>query len=147
MLTISSREQVFTALFSHLQANAALAAGFKTFSRKLTHMSKVTAEDCPALFMEHSGEMTAVVTRQPSKWVLELNLWIYTKTENQAVGPILNPLLDVVEKAVAPSANGEYVQTLGGLVAHCWIEGQTQIFEGNLGDEAIAIIPVKILVT
>ena len=35
-------------------------------------------------------------------------------------------------------------QTLGGLVAHAWIDGVIETDEGVLGDQAVAIIPVVI---
>jgi hypothetical protein len=38
------------------------------------------------------------------------------------------------------------VQTLGGLVSHCWIEGEIEQFPGVLDGIAKAIVPVKILV-
>lgn len=147
MITVSSREQVFAALFSHMQANTSLSALVKTFTRRLKHWADVPTEDQPALYMEHTGESASVTRGLPTAIVLEVNFWLYVKTSGDPTGPILNPLLDAVESALAPANNGEHVQTLNGLVHHCWIEGQTQIFEGDLGDEAVAIIPVKILVT
>jgi hypothetical protein len=143
MNLISSREVAYTALYNVLWA----ASAFKTITRRLKHWSDVSPEDQPALYIEHSGEVTNVVRGQPSRIVLEVNLWVYVFTEGAETGPVLNPLLDAVELALAPSTTGDHVQTLGGVVHHCWIEGQTQIFEGNLGEEAVAIVPVKILVT
>lgn len=147
MITVSSREQVYTAFFSHMQANTNLAALVKTFTRRLKHWSDVPYEDQPALYMEHSGEAAQVVRGQPTRIVLEINLWIYVNTQGNPTGPVLNPILDAVEKSLAPINDGDHTQTLNGFVHHCWIEGQTQIFEGDLGDEAVAIVPVKILVT
>ena len=143
MITITSRETAYTALFALLQG----LAPFKTTTRRLKHWQDVAPEDQPALYMEHAGEVAQVVRGQPTRIVLEVNIWVYVLSGGDPVGPILNPLLDAIEMALAPSENGDRVLTLHGVVHHAWIEGQTQIFEGNLGDEAVAIVPVKMLVT
>ena len=145
MNTIPSRETAYVALFNQLSTLE--PATFKTLTRRLKHWQDVPMEDQPALYMEHSGEVTQIVRGQPSRIVLEVNLWIYVRSEGEAVGPVLNPLLDAVEAVLQPKNDGDHVLTLGGVVHHVWIEGQTQIFEGDLGEEAVAIVPVKMLVT
>ena len=139
----AGREQIYAALFAYLAA----IPGIKTCTRKLKHWNDTALEDQPSLYMEHSGEVTQQVRGQPSRHVLELNLWLYVQTDGDTVGPILNPMLDAITNAFEPTNTVEHTMTLGGLVHHCWIEGQTQIFEGNMGNEAVAIIPVKLLVT
>lgn len=145
MKTIASRETAFTALFTWLQTNT--GSNFKTFTRRLKHWNDCSEQDCPAMYMTHTGETTQPLHGQPPRIVLELELWFYVKTYEKEVGPIVNPLIDVIGTALEPNNNGENTQTLGGIVHHCWIEGQTVIYEGNLGDEAVVTIPVKILVT
>lgn len=146
MITVNSREQVYTALFDHMQNSGKLSM-IKVFTRRLKHWSDVQPEDQPALYMEHTGESAKVMRGLPTAHVLSVNLWIYVKTDENPTGPVLNPILDAIDASLAPQTDGENTQTLGGLVHHCWIEGETQIFEGDLGDEAVAIVPVKILVT
>ena len=143
MNLISTRETAFVALFNLLQS----IPGIKTCTRRLKHWQDVPGEDQPALYMEHTGEVAQPTRGQPTKIVLELNLWLYVKSEGAEVGPVLNPMLDAIEKALQPKNDGDHTLTLGGTVHHCWIEGQTQIFEGDLGEEAVAIVPVKLLVT
>jgi hypothetical protein len=143
MFSIANREVAYLALFSKLTA----LGTFKLVTRRLKHWQDTAPEDQPALFMEHNGEVTQQVRGQPARVVLEVSLWIYVRSNGQEVGPVLNPILDVVSDALAPPKNGDHTQTLNGVVHHCWIEGQTQIFEGDLGEEAVAIIPVKLLVT
>ena len=143
MNIITSREQAYTALFTRLQAMGV----FKTLTRRLRHWQDVPMEDQPALYMEHSGEVYSPVRGQPTRIVLEVNLWIYVRTEGDPSGPVLNPLLDALDANLQPQNDGDHVLTLGGVVHHVWIEGQTQIFEGDLGNEAVAIVPVKMLVT
>jgi hypothetical protein len=150
MQTVSSRELVYTALFS-LLSNIQIGGGaaFKTATRRLQHFADIPPESRPAIYMQHTGETTNPSPRGfPPKITLEVNVWIYVSTDQQPSGPVINPLLDAVELALAPnSAAGGNVQTLGGLVAHAWIEGATQIFEGDLGDDSVAIIPVRVLVS
>jgi hypothetical protein len=35
---------------------------------------------------------------------------------------------------------------LGGLVTHCWIEGRIEIHPGDLDGQAIAVVPIRMLV-
>lgn len=143
MNLISNRETAYVALFNKLTGIASL----KSCTRRLKHWQDVPAEDQPALYMEHTGESTSIVRGQPARIVLEVNLWVYVRSEGNPVGPVINPVLDAIEAALLPQNEGDHTLTLGGLVHHCWIEGSTQIFEGDLGEEAVAIIPVKLLVT
>ena len=143
MNLVTSREAVYTALFSKLQSITC----FRTCTRRLKHWQDVPREDQPALYLELGGETRTPVRGLPARVVLECNLWIYVNSAGDPVGPVLNPVLDAVDKAFEPVNDGDHAVTLGGVVHHCWIEGQTQIFEGVLGDEAVAIIPVKLLVT
>jgi hypothetical protein len=143
MNMVGSREEVYLALFAKLQGLGI----FRTVTRKLKHWADTPVEDQPALYMAQDGEVKNIVRGQPTRTVLEVNLYIYVYTDGGEVGPVLNPLLDAVEASLEPMNDGDHAQTLGGLVHHCWLEGQVQIFEGNLGTEAVAIVPVKILVT
>lgn len=143
MITLQSRETAFEALFNLMSAIPCI----KTCTRRLKHWQDTAAEDQPAIYLEHTGEVKQPVRGLPTRIVLELNLWLYVRSEGNPVGPVLNPVLDSIEQALSPKNDGDHTLTLGGLVHHCWIEGQTQIFEGDLGEEAVAIIPVKLLVT
>lgn len=142
---INSRESIYAALMSHLRSNAGLREVVKTFTRRLKHWSEVSAEDQPALYLELSGESRTTVTNRPPIITLESNIWLYVKTEDAEVGPILNPILDIIEAAFK-TFDG-HTETLGGLVHRVWIEGSTQIYEGNLADEAVAVIPLRIMTT
>lgn len=148
MISLASRETAYAKLFAlFVGLQAAGLPIFKTTTRRLKHWADVTGNDQPALFLEHSGETYQPVRGQPPRIVLESNLWIYVRTDGDPTGPILNPLLDAIDKAMQPSNDGDHALTLDGVVHHCWIEGQVQIFEGDLGNEAVAIVPVKMLVT
>jgi hypothetical protein len=143
MNLVQSRETVYEALFDLLQE----LPGIRTCTRRLKSWQDTAGEDQPAIYMQHTGEVTNPVRGQPSRIVLEVSLWIYVKSEGEDVGPILNPILDLIGSTFEPKQDGDHAMTLNGLVHHCWIEGQTQIFEGDLGEEAVAIVPIKLLVT
>lgn len=61
----------------------------------------------------------------------------------------LNTMVDAVEAALTPTGPDlvtQAVQTLGGLVAHCWIEGGIEYYEGlDANGRSVAIIPIAML--
>ena len=138
------REPIYAALF----ALAASAASFVTVSRRLRHWSDVGAAEQPALFMIQKSENAEERRPLPVKWRASVDLYLYAQAPDKLTAPatVLNPLLDAVEAALAPDPVG-HVQTLGGLVSHCWIAGRIQTDEGVLGGQAVAIVPVEILVS
>lgn len=140
-----TREPIYAALFTKLAASA----GYVTTGRRLKHWNDVTVANQPALFMAQKRETAQPaqpVPGLPTKWVLEVDVYVYAKAIGSASpGPIINPLLDAIVTALAPvSATGK--QTLGGLCEHAWIEGAIETDEGTLGDQAVAIVPVRVLV-
>jgi hypothetical protein len=138
------REPIYAALF----ALAAGATSFVTVSRRLRHWSDVGAAEQPALFMIQKSETAEERRPLPAKWRASVDLYLYVQAPDELTSPatVLNPLLDAVETALAPDPVG-HVQTLGGLVSHCWIAGRVQTDEGVLGGQAVAIVPIEILVS
>lgn len=135
-----TREPIYQAIFNL----AAASAGYKTKSRKWRHWNDVAPADQPALFQVQTGETRLNVRRyHPTPYRLSVDIVIYAQQDDQAATPaaVLNPLLDALQAAVAPSA-ASALQTLGGLVQHAWIEGTIEIFEGNLANQAVAIVPI-----
>ncbi len=141
-----NREQIYGALF----AQAASAAGFVTASRRLRHWSDVGPAEQPALFQAQKSETAKRTRGLPPRWTLEVELYVYAQAPDELTPPasVLNPLLDAIEAALAPSGgdSATNTQTLGGLVSHCWIAGKVQTDEGVLGGQAVAIIPIEIVV-
>ncbi|HEX3973397.1 MAG TPA: hypothetical protein VHX19_18845 [Stellaceae bacterium] len=138
------REPIYAALF----ALAAGAASFVTVSRRLRHWSDVGAAEQPALFMIQKSETAEERRPLPVKWRASVDLYIYAQAPDELTPPatVLNSLLDAVETALMPDPVS-HVQSLGGLVSHCWIAGRIQTDEGVLGGQAVAIVPVEILVS
>ncbi len=104
----------------------------------------------PALFQAQKHESAHRARGQPPKWTLALEIYVYAQAPDDVPSPstVLNPLLDALEAALAPSGQdvATNVQTLGGLVSHCWISGTVVTDEGVLGGQAVAIIPIEIVV-
>jgi hypothetical protein len=128
------------------QANGsgvALTTGFLTTGRRALYWSKVSAQ--PALFLRNTG---TVYERQGSllKRVLKAEIWIYSqagKNVDFAPGIALNNLIDAIEAALDPGPTSDR-QTLGGLVQHCWLDGDGVDDPGDLDGQAKAVLPVKI---
>lgn len=135
------RDAIYAALFAKLST---LTTAFSTLSRRLQHFDDVPASAQPALFLSVGNHTVMVTTGQPSKWVMSAELYIYARTDGkQVAGSVLLPLLDAITNALAPDDIGNYRLTLGGLVEYCRIEGDVQIHEGDLGDQAIMIVPIS----
>jgi len=138
-----SRDAVFAALFSLLQA----LPGAVTVSRRLRMWSDVDQTEQPAVFLASGAQVpTQSPAGHPAVWRLSASVYLYAKTSDPNIAPstILNDLLDALEGVLAPGFPGQK-QTLGGLCQHCWISGQVETDEGILGDQAMAIVPIEIL--
>jgi hypothetical protein len=140
-----SREPIYAALFGLVQG----AADFTVVDRRLRHWSDVAPAEQPALFMAQKSELASVKTLgAPTVWTLAVDLYIYVHSSDPYLAPamLLNPLLDAVEAALAPSATTG-LQDLGlpATVQHAYLAGKVETDEGVLGDQAVAVIPVEIL--
>lgn len=64
-------------------------------------------------------------------------------------GPLFHPLIEAVEAAIEQSDDQQQgTLTLGGLVSHCWIEGDQILVTPDIDDngQGMATLPVHILV-
>ncbi|MBV9553430.1 MAG: hypothetical protein JO032_11620 [Alphaproteobacteria bacterium] len=139
------REPIYAALFGLVET----AADFVAAERRLRHWSDVSPAEQPALFMAQKTETAAVKTLgAPTVWTLSVDLYVYAHSSDPYLAPatVLNPLIDAVEAALAPSA-ATGIQDLGlpAMVQHAYISGKIETDEGVLGDQAVAIVPVEIL--
>jgi len=125
------------------------AGSFASANRRLRHWSDVAPAEQPALFMsEKGGHAVIKALGAPITWTLYADFYIYVHSSDPYAAPatILNPLLDALERALAPLPPTG-VQNLGCplMVQHAYIAGKIETDEGVLGDQAIAIVPVEIL--
>jgi len=146
------RESIYAAIFtfwSNLTVGGSPA--FKSATRKLKIWENVEPEDQPALLQLQRRETVTRPKGLPARWTLTVDLYLYVHTganNDPSVVPsqLLNPLMDAVEAAMIVDDVGNNAVTLGGLVSHCFIDGAVEIFEGNLGDQAVCIIPLTVVV-
>lgn len=141
-----TREEVDVALEAQLLP-LKTADDIKTFSRVLKNWEEVPAIEQPALFINKLPENTSQSKGSPRLKTSNYDLVCYTNT-GEDIDVIratqINVLLDAIDVRLKPDPVTLF-QDLGGLVSHAWIEGETQIIEGVLGEQALAIVPVKIL--
>lgn len=150
-----NREAIYSALFT-LFANLAGSDNtllFKTATRNLKTFEELPPEGQPAILMQQRTESGRYVRGLPTVWEGHVVLYVYVTTQamvDQSVVPaeILNPLLDAIEAAIAPDKfdqDPDGVVTLGGLVSHVAIEGTIEIFQGDLGNQEVAMVPITFL--
>jgi len=137
------------AIYSALWTLAADAANFASANRRLRHWTDVAPAEQPALFMaEKGGHAATKALGSPIAWTLYANFYVYVHSSDPYLAPamLLNPLLDALEAALAPSpATGIQNLGLATMVQHAYIAGKVETDQGVLGDQAIAIVPVEIL--
>lgn len=138
----SSREPIYKALFDLVSR----ADGLQTKSRRFKHFSEVPAEMQPALYQVQRSENAITETGQPTKWNLNVDLYLYVhagEADDTPPTTQLNPIIDYITNLFDPNpVTGK--QTLGGLVHYARIAGNIETDEGLLGAQGIAIIPVEI---
>ena len=150
-----NREVIWAALFAWLVAQ--LDSKFTSMGRKHVMPPDLVPADQPALFQVALKEIhiPSKPPGAPSKLQLKGALIVYCFNESpeEDIGQektleetILNGLLEGIDAAFVPDNLSTGKFTIGGLVAHCWIEGDTDIDPGILGPQAAAILPVNILV-
>jgi hypothetical protein len=151
-----NREAIWVALFALLQAQLA-NAGFVTMSRTHVQPPVLTADQQPALFVVQGRETKAPRPQGfPGKITLAGFLIIYFQTPVPMTDPTgqetvngatqLNAMLQAIDSALEPDDIPKGTLTLGGLVTHCWIEGDTDMDTGIYTQQGAAIIPIRIMV-
>jgi hypothetical protein len=149
-----NREPIWAAFFALLFPALTQGSGgpFISVSRRARNYTQVTPVEQPALYLIERRETASAKNRGlPTIWHLHGEIYIYARNElNQVAagsggGQVLNPLIDAVEGAINPGTVPGMIQTLGGLVSRAFIDGDVQVDEGNLDNQAVAIIPIHII--
>lgn len=145
----NSREAVVSALVTLLSGavfSSAVngATTWKTVGRKLKLFSEVPLAARPALFVTEHHENTVFQSENlPPKMTMSLDLFVYLNGKaNSTPAQDLNIVMDALDAVLAPNATG--VQTLGGLVTHCRIDGQTMKDPGDIDGDGLLWVPIKI---
>ncbi len=151
------REAIWAALFAWFQSQ--LKTSFVSMGRKHIAPPQLTIADQPAFFQVAGKEIhiprEGRISGVPSKLILRgwLILYVFDKSPAENIGTettlpetTLNNLLMAIDAAVVPDDVSTGKFTLGGLVTHCWIEGDSDLDPGIFGAQAAAILPINILV-
>lgn len=154
-----SREAVFQALAARMdlvlwrRAGGTVDLSFVTKSRRLKLFSDVSTEQQPACFQAEHDEIAKQVTNLPYRWIWQANWVIYQNTakDKKVAGAIENNLIiDAVELALAPRpADVGFLDqrcTLGNLIHHCFIDGRVFKDPGDVDDQAMIVVPIKLLI-
>lgn len=155
------REALFVALFTRLQTITSPTV--RLFSRALVDFDAACAADQPALYLVKGPEQIVQPNRSmPPAWKLHAEIQLFCRNDadpNAAPSTQLNELLTAVEGALQrqPSegfVNGQpYAQsnewwtTLNGICSHVWITDGVIVGEGGAAGQAVAIVPIEILVS
>src|SRR5271167_493620 len=120
------REDIYAALWTL----GSTAGTFASANRRLQHWTNVAPIEQPALFMSEKGGHAVIrALGAPIVWTLYADFYIYVHSSDPYAAPatILNPLVDALERALAPSpATG--IQNLGLpiIVQHAYISGKIE---------------------
>ncbi len=142
-----ARDPIFQALFA--LASAATwgdpATGFAYAARRVRLFDDLPAT--PALCQAEHEEEVAQVAGQPPRRILSAAWVVHHSAGDPDAIPASthNAILDALDAALAPDGP-DGCCTLGGLVAHAWIEGKVFKDPGDLDGRALMIVPVRMLV-
>lgn len=143
-----NREAIFEALYTLIMSQIDSLSGiaFKKKSRFLKIWTDVGVPERPAIFLTKSHEKITQITNLPSVVTMTAKIWVYTYHAENTESPatLQNRILDGLEKCLMPVVPFEK-QTLGGLVHHCFIDGDVIVDEGFLGNDAVMQVPITIL--
>lgn len=168
-----TREQIMNALLAQLQTGC--GSTFATYSRRfqmydelIQQITAGRAPTFPALYLydgvgfgggiDHWDQGKQSVAG-PVKRTLMRTVVIYAikpgsntpdGTDMTSIGAsYMNPLIESVENVIEQDDNLSFgTNTLGGLVRHCWVEGDGLLIPGDIDQTGLAMqtIPVKILI-
>lgn len=135
------------------QGEAPGARRFKTVSRRVQLFSDVPSAAQPACFQSEHTSTEGQTTNLPYKTTLEANWIIYHTTgkDKNTIPAIENNLIiKGVRLALEPRTDDpgflDKRNTLGGLVHHCFISGRIFRDPGDIDDQAMIVVPIKLLV-
>ena len=141
------REPIFQALFALAQTATwgEPAQGFAYAGRRARLFDDLPAT--PALCQVEPEEEVEEVAGQPPRRRLTAAWTVHHATADPDAVPAItnNLILDALDAALAPDGP-DGCCTLGGLVAHAWIEGKVVKDPGDLDGHALMTVPVVMLV-
>lgn len=153
---MANREEVFQALFARASTVDwgvdPASKKFKTLSRRVKLFSDVPSGQQPACYQAEHNETSMQKTNLPYKRIWEAQWIIYHAVGDPKAVPTIenNLILGAVEAALAPLPSDpgflDQRNTLGGLVHHCFIDGTIFKDPGDIDNQGMIVVPIKLLV-
>ena len=118
-------------------------------SRRLKLWGDVPKEQRPALFQFEGGKTSykSTVGMLPIR-TLEVRLFIYLDSSDHTIAQAttMDAIMDAIDLALKPSGSDMVTgrQTLGGTCDWCRIDGDTTDDPGDIDDDGLIIVPVRI---
>lgn len=153
-----TRNQIYEALFALTAGVTWLTPAppatrtFITRSRRVKLFSDVGALQQPAIYQAEHAETIAEKSNLPYRRIFECKWIVYQRTgaDKITAGAVENDqILDALQLAIQPKvadAGFPNRNTLGGLVYHCFFEGSIFKDPGDIDDQGMMVIPVRLLV-
>lgn len=148
------REAIFTTLIALAKEatwGTVKPRKFLEISRRVKLFSDAALQ--PSLFQAEHAEEVVQINKLPYKWLLKVNWIVYQNTGKSpsAVPAIENSLiLSAIEEVLKPKPVDpgfpDERNTLNGLVWHCYMEGQIFKDPGDIDNQGMLVIPIKLLV-
>lgn len=144
---MTSREDIARAFFALLEG----LDGFEASSRRFVHWDKVNGTQMPFLTMLKTGERRERQNEGLATLVLNFHVFVYISAgndPNDIPDTVMNGLLDAIDAAVAPTGGAlitNNLQTLGGLVSHCYPLGEVFVDDGDIDGKGVAAVPFEIM--
>lgn len=139
-----SRETIAVALFNLLQG----LQGIVFASRRPALWDDNAPK--PALYLGQPMENYEYRngTATPAHITMDFDVFLYVNVgqENKSPDTQINNLLDTIETGLAGPASTNFLQTLGGIVNHTWIEGPIHRAPGYLNGQGMVIFTIRVLV-
>ena len=151
------RNAVMQALFDKVSGAQLRAGGnaFVTSTRGWQDIQQVPEAERPALFMLEDDQ-DAIRPRAgmpPRRLLMRVTLLIYAWSGGQTVeggvpASVIQPILDAIDDVLNPGPPplGIQQQTLGGVAYDAFISGRIIVVPGYRDGQALAAIPVQVLV-
>lgn len=151
-------EELILDTLSQRMAEVAWAKGGKEFkfrstSRRVKIFADVPTDQQPACFQAEWATDEQQVTNLPYKTVLGVNWIIFqaVSKDSKAIGAKENNLiLGGIRKALKPRPDDpgfpDRRNTLNGLVHHCFISGRVFKDPGDIDNQGMMVVPIKLLV-
>lgn len=149
-------EKVYAALLSQLQLNVnnnmpAGAGGLtvRNFARTFTPPDNVPEANQPAMYVVPGPVHVDQKEFAMAKWLFTAIVFVYLRADSSVVNPTplawtqANYIIWAIMNTLTAPPGPYQKQTLGGLVYHCWIEGEIGV--ETQSEQVVIGIPIYIL--